>query len=108
MKSQKLKKIDIVNLINENNNISVEKQQIQSVIDSFLEQIKNALINGNSIELRGFGTFEPKLKNEKKVARNLVTGEVVTVKPHFAAAFKPGKELKEEMKKLEIYDNEKK
>ena len=106
MESQKLKKIDVVNKINEKGIPDIDKQQIQIIIDSFLSEIKESLIQGKSIELRGFGTFEPKLKKEKKGARNVVTGEFVTVQPHFVATFKPGRELKQNMWKLDIENNE--
>lgn len=106
MESGKIKKIDLINNIYNKSEKGVEKQFIQDVVDQFLMELKASLIEGNTIELRGFGTFEPKLKNEKKGARNLVTGEIVTVEPHYVAAFKPGQELKEQMKNLKVGENE--
>lgn len=106
MDGNKLKKIDIINNIYNNAELKVEKQQVQEIVDKFLMEVKNSLINGDVIELRGFGTFSPKLKNEKKGARNVVTGEFITVEPHYTAAFKPGLELKEGMRKLDVKDNE--
>jgi integration host factor subunit beta len=72
----------------------VEKKVIQNVIESFLDEIKDSLKNKSTIELRGFGTFELRLRKEKKAARNPKTGEIVTVKPHYVAAFRSGQELK--------------
>jgi integration host factor subunit beta len=45
------------------------------------------------IELRGFGTFEVKTREERE-ARNPKTGESVVVPKRRVPYFRPGKELK--------------
>ena len=59
----------------------VEKQIIQEVLDNFLLQLKSSLENGATIELRGFGTFEPRLRKGRSVARNPKTGETIMIEP---------------------------
>lgn len=88
----KITKIDIVNNIYKKNDY--EKQMIQKVIDCFLKEVKESLESGSSIELRGFGTFETRLRKGKTSARNPKTGEKLTVEPHYVAAFRSGSELK--------------
>jgi integration host factor subunit beta len=51
------------------------------------------------IEIRGFGIFEVKTTKAKPKARNPKTGEIVYVASRRKAHFKPGKLLKEELKK---------
>ncbi len=80
----------------------VEKQVIQEILDQFLLQLKTSLENGATIELRGFGTFEPRLRKGRSVARNPKTGEILSVEPHYIAAFRPGQELKEKLWNLKI------
>lgn len=75
----------------------VEKQVIQIVVDSFLDNLKESLEKGSTIELRGFGTFEPRLRKGRSRARNPKTGEQLSVEPHYVAAFRAGQELKENL-----------
>lgn len=88
--AEKITKADLVEKIREE--IKVDQKDISNIIDLLFSEIKDSLKNGNTIELRGFGTFKTKF-SERKQARNPKTGEVVDVKPHYKAAFIPGKEL---------------
>lgn len=72
----------------------VTRENIHGVIDSFFEEIKNALNNDRVVELRGFGTFEIRTRKGREKARNPKTGELVPVKTHGVTVFRPGKELK--------------
>ena len=100
MKNKKLTKADVIDQIYKE--INLQKKDIVEVTDTLLTVIKNSLINDFSIELRGFGTFEPVIRKEKKSARNPKTGKVFTVPAHYVANFKPGKELKESLLKKEF------
>jgi len=71
-----------------------DKKVVQSIVESLFEQIKESLKQSATIELRGFGTFELRLRKGKTSARNPKTGEHVSVEPHYVAAFRSGQELK--------------
>lgn len=71
-----------------------ELKDIRAVIDQFLDEIKKALENDQSVELRGFGTFEIRDRKGREKARNPKTGETVCVKDHAVVAFRAGKDLK--------------
>ena len=73
--------------------LRLTKKDIAEVIDLFFEIIKEGLREGEHIELRGFGTFEVKTREERE-ARNPKTGESVTVPKRRVPYFRPGKELK--------------
>jgi integration host factor subunit alpha len=90
---QKLTKAEIVDRIHEH--VPVSKKRIQRVVDFFIEEIKRGLREDKIIELRGFGTFEVKIRKGRR-ARNPRTGERVTVANHGVALFRPGKGLKEQ------------
>ena len=92
MQSKKVTKHDLIEAVYEET--QHEKKVIQSVIESFLEQVKISLIQQQTIELRGFGTFEVRLRKGRASARNPKTGETVTVEPHYVAAFRSGRDLK--------------
>lgn len=83
-----------------------DKKTILPIVDSFLEEIKNSLENGDKIELRGFGTFEPRLRKGRLNARNPKTGEKLSdpVAPHYIAAFRAGKDLHQKLWNLTIID----
>ena len=61
-------KADIVNEIAKNTGI--EKVQVQQVVESFMENIKETMMAGNNVYLRGFGSFIIK-RRAQKVARNI-------------------------------------
>lgn len=63
-------------------------------VNTFIESIKNALAEGNRVEIRGFGSF--KIKDYSGyTGRNPKTGDIVTVSAKRLPFFRAGKELKE-------------
>lgn len=93
MAVQKVTKADLVDIISDSSGLT--KKQVHDVVDSFLNEIKNSLINNKTLEFRGFGTFEIKIRKGRDRARNPKTGEIVQVSDHGVVSFRPGKELKE-------------
>lgn len=93
--SDKITKANLVEKIHEQS--KTDQKDISNIIDLLFNEIKENIKKGNTIELRGFGTFKVKY-SERKVARNPKTGESVTVEPHYKATFTPGKELQGEIK----------
>jgi len=100
MSSKKVTKYDLVESVYQNT--KCEKRVVQNVIENLLEELKDALKDGATIELRGFGTFEPRLRKGRSRARNPKTGEQLSVEPHYVAAFRSGQELKKALWKLRI------
>jgi integration host factor subunit beta len=92
MAVSKYKKADIVDLIGERTGVS--RKEIRIIVDLFIDEIKTALKQNRVIELRGFGTFEIKIRKGRLKARNPKTGKSVEVNSHGIAAFRPGLELK--------------
>ena len=83
-------KADIVELVAEKSGNTVKDAKV--VVEQFLEEVKNCLVEGNHLEIRGFGTF--KVKNHKaRKARNPKTGDTVQVPATKKAAFKASREL---------------
>jgi len=89
---EKLTKAEIIEQIYPR--VKVSKKNIHTILDSFFEEIKKGLLEDKVIELRGFGTFEIKLRKGRK-ARNPKTGASVEVHDHGVAVFRPGRELKQ-------------
>jgi integration host factor subunit beta len=93
MAAKKLTKADIVDFLYEKTGMS--RKEIRNIVDLFTDEIKGALAQNLVIELRGFGTFEIKIRKGRPKARNPRTGETVVVSSHGIAAFRPGRELKQ-------------
>lgn len=63
---------------------------VRPVIEATIASIKESVQGGEAVYLRGFGTFQPKKRAEKK-ARNITAGTTVIVPAHEVAHFKPSK-----------------
>ena len=69
------------------------KEIVQRVFDTVFEALKE----GKTIEIRNFGVFKVK-KRKSRIGRNPKTGEVVPVPERNTVVFKPGLEMKKEIK----------
>ena len=81
-------KADIVSRIAEQTGI--EKGIVTSVVEGFMEQLRDSLIGGENVYLRGFGTFLLKHR-AAKTARNISKNTTMIVPAHTIPAFKPPK-----------------
>ena len=87
-----MNKIDIINKIAEDMNLNQKVAKI--AVDTIVDTIKNAIVNNERVEIRGFGSFT--LRNYRAYqGRNPKTGELVDVQSKRLPYFKVGKELKE-------------
>ena len=77
-----------------NNKTDLTKPEAESVVKLFFNEMSNALVNGDRIEIRGLCSFYVK-KYKAYTGRNPRTGEPREVKPKKLPFFKCGKELKE-------------
>lgn len=69
---------------------------VASVMHSFIEELKSALLRGERVELRGFGVFFMK-SMRPKMARNFQTGESIPIPAKLKAAFKPSRDFMSKM-----------
>lgn len=60
-------------------------------VDGVLRVIVETLAKGESIQLRGFGSFSAVIKPER-IVRDIKTGKPITVPAHKSMRFKPSKE----------------
>ncbi len=81
-------KADIVNEIAKST--GVEKVMVQTIVEAFMDNVRNSLIENNNVYLRGFGSFIIK-KRATKVARNISKNTTITIPEHNIPAFKPAK-----------------
>ena len=69
------------------------QRDVENIVNAILDEIVQALADGNRVELRGFGAFATK-QRDGRVGRNPRTGELVQVDEKSVPAFKTGKELR--------------
>ena len=72
----------------------LSKKDAEAAITAAVEAITGALIEGEKVQLVGFGSFEVKTR-AARVGRNPRTGEPMTYPACKVPVFKPGKALKD-------------
>ena len=84
-------KADLINKIAKEMDIS--KQEAEEGVNLFFQTIRDALLRGEEIELRGFGSFRFRTRGARS-GRNPRTGNPVQVPSKKVLYFKPSKVIK--------------
>jgi DNA-binding protein HU-beta len=79
------------------NKTGIEKIAVQSVVETFMESVKGAMIKGENVYMRGFGSFIIKERAEK-TGRNISKNTTIIIPAHKIPAFKPAKTFVNEVK----------
>lgn len=87
-----MRKSDLIENLALQRDISVKRAE--QVVNEIFDAMGQSLIDGERIEVRGFGSFEIR-DYDAYSGRNPKTGDVIHVKPKKLPFFKVGKELKE-------------
>ena len=87
-------KVDLVEGLS--NKLGVTKSEAERAVDSLIEDIINALKQGDRVNISGFGAFAVS-NREARTGRNPKTGEAIEISASRAAKFKPGKQLKDSL-----------
>ena len=72
---------------------SLKQMDVKKIVQKVLDHIIEALVKGETVELRNFGIFKVKSR-KSRVGRNPKTGKNIRVAPKKLPFFKVGKELK--------------
>ncbi|MFT6849945.1 MAG: DNA-binding protein HU-beta [Sphingobacteriales bacterium] len=78
-------------------NTGIEKVNVQQSIESFFQVVKKAMVEGENVYVRGFGSFVVK-KRAEKTARNISKNTAIIIPEHFIPSFKPSKSFVERVK----------
>jgi integration host factor subunit alpha len=76
------------------NQLGYSQSNCALIVDSFLDNMKQSMLAGESIKLVHFGTFTVRDKYPRR-GRNPRTGETITIKKRQAVSFRPRKKLRE-------------
>ena len=91
-----MRKVDIVTKIADMT--GVQKTDVLITLEAFFKEVKNQVKSGESVYVRGFGSFVPK-KRAQKLGRIITRNETIVIPEHYIPAFKPAKAFVEQVKK---------
>jgi integration host factor subunit beta len=87
-----MNKSDLVKNLAKRTDLPMRKAE--EIVDMVFKTMTDALVQGDRIEIRGFGSFVVK-EYKGYTGRNPKTGQKITVSSKYLPFFKTGKELKE-------------
>ncbi|WP_375270723.1 integration host factor subunit beta [Sphingomonas sp.] len=86
---------ELVNRLTEENP-ELSPRDVEAIVATFFDQIVDRLAANGRVELRGFGAFSTRQRDER-TGRNPRTGETVDVTAKRVPYFKPGKEMRQRL-----------
>ncbi|UAY51769.1 HU family DNA-binding protein [Ferruginibacter albus] len=97
-----MRKADLITQISDKTGIP--KVDVMVALETMFKEIKQSLISGENIYIRGFGSFITK-KRAAKIGRNIKKNIAVEIPEHYIPAFKPAKEFVKEVKSKKLDDS---
>jgi DNA-binding protein HU-beta len=85
-------KADIIDRIA--NGTGLTKIETEAVINGLITTVKDALLEGERIDLRGFGAFQVQYR-APRIARNPQTNKEIPLEAQYVPVFKASKELRQ-------------
>lgn len=73
--------------------LGLNKREAKEMVETFFEEIRQALEKGEQVKLSGFGNFDLREKKQRP-GRNPKTGEEIPISARRVATFRPGQKLK--------------
>ncbi|MBU6244953.1 MAG: HU family DNA-binding protein [Actinomycetales bacterium] len=86
-----MNKADLIDAVA--NRLGHSKRDVTEIVETFLEETKKAVVNGERVAISGLGIFEAHVR-KARLGRNPRTGETVKIKESKAPRFRPGAEFK--------------
>lgn len=80
-----------------NEELSLTQRQMEAALNALVNTIKTALVNGEKVQIAGFGSFEVNVRPARE-GRNPSTGEPMTIASSKSVKFKNSKDLKDALK----------
>ena len=97
-----MRKLELINKVSKVTGI--DRQDVDETVEATIHTIKQSLINGDSVFIRGFGSFINK-KRARKIARNISTNTALILEAHYVPSFKPSKKFVESVKEKNKVNN---
>lgn len=87
-------KSDLIDVLAARQNIN--RRTAEEVVNSIFDAMQQALVGGDRIEIRGFGSFKVR-SYQGYVGRNPKTGQEIQVEPKHLPVFKVSKNLRSQL-----------
>ncbi len=78
--------------------VGLSRTESAELVERVLDMISDALVEGETVKLSSFGSFQVRSKNQR-IGRNPKTGEEVPILPRQVLVFKPSNVLKSRINK---------
>ena len=75
---------------------NMRQNDANAIVDTISNQVIESVANGDRIEIRGFGTFQPRAR-ATKIGYNPCTGQPMPLPASTTILFKPSRELTKKM-----------
>jgi integration host factor subunit alpha len=92
-------KADLVETIFEK--IGLSKKESQEIIEILFDTMKQTFVEGESVKIAGFGTFNVRQKTASR-GRNPKTGDALEITPRKVITFRASNQLKEGLEKQNV------
>ena len=92
-----MNKSDLIKKITENSD-SLNEDDLEQTVNTILNLISSSLSKGDRVEIRNFGTFSVRSRDQR-ISRNPKTGTSVLVEPKNHPYFRASKFLRESLNK---------
>jgi len=92
-----MNKSDLIKKISENSD-SLNEDDLEQTVNTILNLISSSLSKGDRVEIRNFGTFSVRSRDQR-ISRNPKTGTSVLVEPKNHPYFRASKFLRESLNK---------
>ena len=89
-----LTRADIATRINQQ--IGLSRNESATIVESILDHMTSALLDGDNVKISGFGTFVLRDKGQR-IGRNPKTGQEVPIAPRKVLLFRPSHVLKDQI-----------
>ncbi|MEI2414802.1 integration host factor subunit alpha [Orrella sp. JC864] len=73
--------------------VGLNKREAKDIVDTFFEEIRDALVKGDTVKLSGFGNFQVRNKPPRP-GRNPKTGETIPIAARRVVTFHASQKLK--------------
>ncbi|MGD0883956.1 MAG: integration host factor subunit alpha [Thermodesulfovibrionales bacterium] len=83
--------------------VGLSKIESQNIIEMIFDTIKQTLVEGESVKVSGFGTFNVKKKHARR-GRNPKTGSDLEITPRRVITFRASNHLKNSVEKVDAPD----
>jgi integration host factor subunit alpha len=79
--------------------VGLNKREAKDMVETFFEEIRDALERGESVKLSGFGNFQLRDKPQRP-GRNPKTGEAIPISARRVVTFHASQKLKAQIERL--------